>query len=176
MKKEPPPIRQPTPEDDDDINRPPQDTSEEESGNGDSEFGDEPYAKRRKVSRSGDSGTMDRSPKRSRFEPSDARGTLANEPSNITASVFTFSQKNDDDEPGELFSQLSQPKKRNKTYTNKANGNIHADQPKPKNKKKLQKSPAKVKQDNMGFKTRDTADLMSRGMCIYKSRQRSLLI
>lgn len=171
MKKDLPATRRLTPDDDEDITRPP-DSSGDDLEGGDSEFEAEPAAKRRKVRGSENSGIMDRIPSSSPSEPSDTRGALANEPSNIAASVFTFSQRNDDDEPGELFSQPSQSRKRPTTYGNRSSMNIHADdpKPKPKPKKKTQKSPARVSQDSKGFKSRDMTSALSRGMWIQNSR------
>ena len=164
-RKEPPVKREPTQEDDEDINRPPDDLSEEESKKADSEFGDEPCAKRRKASQSNDYEEMDRKPGRLLSQPRETRGRLFNEPSNISASVFTTSQKDDDDELGECFSQPSQPRGRKRvTYSNNTRRNIHTEEPKPKRKKKTQNSPAKVSQDSKAFKTWDIPSALSKGM------------
>ena len=163
-KKEPPVKREPTQEDDEDITRPPDDTSEEESTRADSEFGDEPCAKRRKASESDDYEGMDRKPGRLPSEPLGVRGRLSNEPSNISASVFTTSQKDDDDELGESFSQPSQLRRKKRPTYSSSIRNIHTEDPKPKDKKKTQNSPAKVTQNTRGFKTRGIPSVLSRGM------------
>lgn len=165
LKKEPPVKPEPRTEDDEDVNRPPDDTSEAESTNSDSEFGEESCAKRRKASESNDYEAMDRKPRRLPSEPPETRTRLSNEPSNISATIFTTSQKDDDGELGGSFSQPSQPRRRKQnTYSNNAIRNVHIDAPKPKGKKKTQGSPAKVSQDSKGFKTWGMPSVLSKGM------------
>ena len=165
MKKEPPVKREPAQDDDEDVTRPPDDLTEEESTKSDSEFGDEPCPKRRKASLSNDYDQMDRNPVRLPSEHLGTRGRLSNEPSNISASVFTTSQKDDDDELGESFSQPSQlRRKKPLTYSNNSIQNIHTEDPKPKGKKKTQNSPVKATQNTRGFKIRGIPSVLSKGM------------
>ena len=168
MKKEPPVKREPTPDNDEDINRPPDDLSDEESTDANSEFGEEPCMKRRKVNESDDYEAMDRKPRRLPSEPPEIGGRLSNEPSNISASIFTTSQKKHDDELGELFSQPSQSRRRkNLTYSNNAIRNVHTEDPKPKGKKKARISPTKASQNDKAFKIFDMPEALSKGMHLF---------
>ncbi|KAL8794304.1 MAG: hypothetical protein Q9195_003130 [Heterodermia aff. obscurata] len=165
LKKEPPAARQPTP--DEDILRPPDDSSNEDSP--DSDFGDAPPQKKRKMSESEDSITMESIPRQMSSKTSSAWEPLPNAPSDIKATVWTSSQRNtgdmDDDLEERFSSQKSRTKSKNK-YSYKSrpsnNKNIHTTESKPENAKKTLSSPAKTHQDARGFMTRDTTALESR--------------